>query len=124
MKRLFFILVAVIMTVGLFSSCEKNNGDALAVIGHSYMLYESQSNWETIYFSSSGAVQISGCYNGESKMIIHMTYKIRGCNVEIYADYTEYWVEGYRGQLLGAMVYHPEGDYLVYSTGEIYNRTN
>lgn len=121
MKKLFLLLAAVLM---IFTSCESNQGEARAIIGHSYLCYQDDSNWETIYFSSSGDVQISGKYNGESKVITHMTYTIRGCNVEIIADYTEYWLPSYRGQILGAMTYYPEGDYLVNSTGDIYTRTN
>lgn len=112
------------MTVGLFTSCEKNEGEALAIIGHSYMYYEDQSNWETIYFSLSGTVQISACNNGKSQTLSHMTSKIRGCNVEIYADYTDYWKTEAKGQLIGALVYYPEGDYLISHLGDVYHKVN
>lgn len=120
MKKLFLLFLAVVMMLG-FSSCE-NQGEARAIVGHSYQMYNSASDWETLYFSPSGTVQLTFCNQGTTSSYTHLTYKIQNCNVEVYYDYSDFWKDTARGQLLGAFSYLPDQDCLIGSNNGVYYR--
>lgn len=121
MKRLFIILAAAMMAV-LFTSCENQNRDAKTIIGHSYKAVYDSKNWETFYFSPSGSATLSAVLRGESKSWVHLTYTIRGDNVEVRHDFNDYWLDEYKGELLSAFTYLPETDCLLSTTGARYYR--
>lgn len=122
MKRLLILLAIAIAAIGL-TSCE-NQGEARAIIGHSYY-FHNETDDELVYFSASGSAQITFSQNNSAPQTInHLNYKIRGCNVEIYMDHSDYWNERAKGELLGAFTYYPEGDYLISSLGSLYVRVN
>jgi uncharacterized lipoprotein NlpE involved in copper resistance len=106
-----------------FVGCESKD-EARAIIGHSYQSYSDSSNWETVYFSSAGTVQLTFCNEGTTSSYTHITYKIKKCNVEMYYDYNSFWKESARGQLLGAFTYMPEQDCLIGSNNGVYVRIN
>ena len=123
MKKLLNFLFSIIVALVVFTSCE-NQGEARAIIGHSYQLYIDVSNWETIYFSPSGTAQLTSCIQGTTSTYTHLTYKVQKCNIEVYYDYSSYWNESARGELLGAFTYMPEQDYLIGSNNGVYNKIN
>lgn len=123
MKKLLFILAIVLMAIGTFTSCENQN-EARAIIGHSYCLYVDDANWETLYFSPTGSAKLDYCNKGTTSSYTHLTYKIQKCNVEVYYDYSTFWKETARGELLGAFTYMPEQDYLIGSNNGIYYKIN
>lgn len=118
MKKLFSFLLIGIFAV-MFIGCE-NQGEARAIIGHSYETHNSVET-DVIYFGTSGDAQVTIWKEGaDMQMLSHMTYKIKGCNVEVFFDNSEYWKEAYRGELFIAFTYYPEGDYLIDQVGAIY----
>ena len=118
-KKLFLILAACVAIV--FTSCE-NQGAARAIIGNSYKCAVDADNLETFYFSPSGSAQLFGRNAGSQFSYTHLTYKINNYNVEVYFDYSDFWVETSRGELLAAFTYMPEQDYLKSQTGNVYYR--
>lgn len=123
MKKLLYSLFSIIVALNVLTSCE-NQGEARAIIGHSYQLYNDASNWETFYFSPSGTAQLTSCNQGTTSTYTHLTYKVQKCNVEVFYDYSSFWKESARGELLGAFTYMPEQDCLIGSNNGVYNRIN
>lgn len=119
MKKLF-ILFAAVMTFA-FTGC-KNQGEARAIIGHSYETH-NDTEVDVIYFATSGDAQVTIWNEGsDPQMLSHLDYKIDGCNVEVFFDYSEFWKEAYRGEVYMAFTYYPEGDYLIDQVGATYVR--
>lgn len=118
MKRILSTLLIGLFAM-MFIGCESKD-EARAIIGHSYQMYNSASDWETLYFSPSGTAQITFCSQGTTSSVSHFTYKIQRCNVEIYYDYSDYWKSTARGQLLGAFTYMPDQDCLIGSNNGVY----
>ena len=107
---LFFLLIFTL------TGCESANKSARAIIGHTYGIIESSTSYMTIYFSKSGNANIN-FVNGSEKLITsHFTYEIAGDDVEIYYDYSDYWIESAKGELFLHLTYYPEQDELRYLT--------
>lgn len=123
MKRLFFILAAMALTIGLFTGCEKKHNEADAIIGHSYKC-TAGDEWELFYFSSSGTSQLVSHTNGTTSTFNNFFYVIDGCNVEVHYDYSSYWKAEVKGQLLAAFTYYPDSDCLLSSFGDLFLRVN
>ena len=47
-------------------------------------------------------------------MTSHFTYDIQGDDVEIYYDYSNYWIETAKGELFMHLTYDPIDDVLYY----------
>lgn len=119
MKKTFSVL-AILMTIFVFTGCQSNNS-ASAVIGHTYGIIESSSSYMTIYFSKSGNANVTYESDGESLITSHFTYDISGDDVEIYYDYSDFWIETAKGELFMHLTYYPEEDVLRY-LGDVLSR--
>lgn len=109
---LLVLLVGVIM-----GACSPAN----SIKGHSYATGTSSSGMK-IYFSPSGAAQITYYVDGETKTFSHLTYTINGNNVEIYFDYSDNWKLEAQGTLVSHYIYDPKEDVLIMDDGTMLHR--
>ena len=116
MKKILPVLF--FLSILTLTGCE--SWGARSIIGHTYGIIES-SNSFTIYFSKSGSANITYLDGDESFIISHLTYDIKGDDVEIYHDYSDYWIETAKGELFMHLIYFPELDELYY-IGDVLKR--
>lgn len=109
---LLVLLVGVIM-----GACSPAN----SIKGHSYFAGTSD-NGKKIYFSPSGAAQITYYDQGSTTTFLHLNYTIKGEIVEIYFDYSDYWKLEAQGTLAEHYVYDKETDILVSDDGLVLHR--
>ena len=110
MKKILVVILVSVLAFS-FTSCEGENG-ARSIIGHTYGIVDSSTSFFTIYFSRSGSASIN-YVNGSDKLITsHFTYDINGDDVEIYYDYSDYWIETAKGELFIHLTYNPIDDTL------------
>ena len=120
----FLILATAIVVAGCSGSTDEptNTKSATAIKGHTYKT-TSGSNYISFYFASDFTCTMTANMNGEYSSNAHMTYKIDGNNVDVYADHSAIWKAEYRGSLLYHMVYRPSDDTLDFE-GAIFKRVN
>lgn len=109
-----FLPVLFLLSVIALTGCQSKS--ARAIIGHTYGIIESSTSYLTIYFSKSGNANVNFMSDGESLITSHFTYEIAGDDVEIYYDYSDYWIETAKGELWMHLTYYPEEDELHYLT--------
>lgn len=109
---LLVLLVGVIM-----GACSPAN----SIKGHTYFAGTSD-NGKKIYFSPSGAAQITYYDQGSTTTFLHLNYTIKGEIVEIYFDYSDYWKLEAQGTLAEHYVYDKETDILVSDEGMVLHR--
>lgn len=114
MKKILPVLF--FLSIFTLTGCESANKSARAIIGHTYGIIESSTSYMTIYFSRSGNASINFVSGAESLITSHYTYEITGDDVEIYYDYSDYWIETAKGELFMHLIYYPEEDELHYLT--------
>ena len=112
MKKILEVIFITLLTIS-FTSCEGQKS-AKAIIGHTYGYIESSTSYITIYFSRSGKATVNLNNGGQSYQTSHLEYDIKGDDVEIYYDYSDYWVETARGELYLHLTYDPVDDVLCY----------
>ena len=108
LTAIFITLIAVTLT-----GCEGNKS-ARSIIGHTYGIVESSTSYLTIYFSRSGNATVNYRNNNESFKTSHFIYEIQGDDVEIYYDYSNFWIETAKGELYLHLTYDPIDDVLTY----------
>ena len=114
MKKILPVLF--FLSIFTLTGCEGVSKNARAIIGHTYGIIESSTAYMTIYFSKSGNANIN-FVNGSEKLITsHFTYEIIGDDVEIFYDYSDYWIESAKGELFMHLTYYQEEDELHYLT--------
>ena len=99
MKNIITAIFITLLTI-TFTSCE-NQKTAKSIIGHTFGVIESSTSYMTIYFSKSGNATVDFRSKDQSFMTSHFTYDIQGDDVEIYYDYSNYWIETAKGRSLG-----------------------
>ncbi|MBO7255653.1 MAG: hypothetical protein J6U79_04680 [Paludibacteraceae bacterium] len=112
MKKIFSVIFITLL-IFTFTSCEKEK-TAKSVVGHTFGIIESSTSYFTIYFSKSGYATIKSVEEEQSMMTSHFTYEITDNDVEVYYDYSNYWIETARGELALHFTYDPIDDVLVY----------
>lgn len=117
MKKILSVLFVLSMLT--LTGCESKS--ARAIIGHTYGVIESSTSYMTIYFSKAGNANVNFMSDGESLITSHFTYEIAGDDVEIYYDYSDYWIETAKGELWMHLTYYPEEDELHY-LGDVMSR--
>jgi hypothetical protein len=114
MKKILSVLF--FLSIFTLTGCEGVSKNARAIIGHTYGIIESSTSYFTIYFSKSGDASVS-LVSGNNRLITsHFTYEIKGDDVEIYYDYSNYWIDSAKGELFVHLTYYPELDELHYLT--------
>lgn len=116
MKK-FIPLLFAIVTVFTFTGCQKNS--AKEIIGHTYGVTSSTESY-MFYFSPSGVVTYTYLNGVEVINNSHFTYEIMGDNVEVYFDYSSFWLPEAQGTLFVHLTYYPEEDVLRYLTDVLY----
>lgn len=119
MKKVLPVLF--FLSIFTLTGCESANKSARAIIGHTYGIIESSTSYMTIYFSKSGNANVNFISGGESLITSHFTYEIAGDDVEIYYDYSDYWIETAKGELWMHLTYYPGEDELHY-LGDVMSR--
>lgn len=119
MKKILSVLF--ILSIFTLTGCESANKSARAIIGHTYGIIESSTSYMTIYFSKSGNANVNFKSGGEGFITSHFTYEISGDDVEIYYDYSDYWIETAKGELWMHLTYYPEQDEL-HCLGDVLSR--
>ena len=112
MKKIITAIFITLLTI-TFTSCE-NQKTAKSIIGHTFGVIESSTSYMTIYFSKSGNATVDFRSKNQSLMTSHFTYDIQGDDVEIYYDYSNYWIETAKGELFMHLTYDPIDDVLYY----------
>ena len=119
MKKLLPVLF--FLSIFTLTGCESGNKSARAIIGHTYGIVESSTSYMTIYFSKSGNANVNFQSSGEGFITSHFIYEISGDDVEIYYDYSDYWIETAKGELWMHLTYYPEVDEL-HCLGDVMSR--
>ena len=112
MKKIITAIFITLLTI-TFTSCEGQK-NARSIIGHTFGLIESSTSYLTIYFSKSGNANVDFKSGDQSLITSHFTYDIKGDDVEIYYDYSDYWIETAKGELFIHLTYDPVDDVLYY----------
>lgn len=112
MKKILSVLFVLSMLT--LTGCESKS--ARAIIGHTYGVIESPTSLFTVYFSKSGYASINFVSDNEKIITSHFTYEIEGDDVEIYYDYSDYWIDSAQGELYLHLTYYPEHDELRFLT--------
>lgn len=112
LSALLFVFMAA-----LFVACSPAN----SIKGHTYFTGTSD-NGKKIYFSPSGAAQITYYDKGSTTTFLHLNYTIKSDIVEIYFDYSDYWKLEAQGTLAEHYVYDKETDILVSDEGIVLHR--
>lgn len=112
MKKILEVIFITLLTICL-TSCEGQKS-AKSIIGHTYGLIKSSTSYVTIYFSRSGNATVNLKNDSQSYQTSHFEYDIKGDDVEIYYDYSDYWIETARGELYLHLTYDPIDDVLLY----------
>lgn len=107
----------LMFTAVMFVAC----GSANSVKGHTYATGTSSSGLK-VYFSPSGAAQVTYYVDGETKTFSHLTYTIKGDNVEIYFDYSDYWKLEAQGTIASHFIYDSKEDVLIMEDGTMLHR--
>lgn len=115
LTAIFITLIAVTLT-----GCEGNKS-ARSIIGHTYGIVESSTSYLTIYFIRSGNASINYINGNDKLMTSHFTYDIKGDDVDIYYDYSNYWIDTAKGELFIHLTYDPIDDAL-YCMGDRLSR--
>ena len=117
MKKILIPLLLLAMFA--FTGCKSES--ARSIVGHTYGVIESANSMFTIYFSPSETASIN-FINGDEKLITsHFTYDINDDDVEVYYDYSDYWIETAKGELFIHLTYDPIDDTLNF-LGDILHR--
>ena len=112
MKKILELIFITLLTIS-FTGCEGRKS-AKAIIGHTYGIIESSTSYMTIYFSRSGNATVNFQNNNQGYQTSHFEYDIKGDDVEIYYDHSDYWIETARGELFLHLTYDPVDDALYY----------
>ena len=112
MKKILELIFITLLAIS-FTGCEGRKS-ARSIIGHTFGYIESPTMYMTIYFSRSGNATVEVKNGAQSFQTSHFEYDIKGDDVEIYYDYSNYWIETARGELYIHLTYDPVDDVLVY----------
>ncbi len=112
MKKILEVIFITLLIICL-TGCEGQKS-AKSIIGHTYGLIESSTSYVTIYFSRSGNATVNFKNDSQSYQTSHFEYDIQDDDVEIYYDYSDYWIETARGELYLHLTYDPVDDVLLY----------
>ena len=110
-------VILFVFTAALFVACSPAN----SIKGHSYFAGTSNDG-KKIYFSPSGAAEITFYDQGSTTTFKHLNYIIKGETVEIYHDYSDYWKLEAQGTLAEHYVYDKKTDILVSDEGLVLHR--
>ena len=111
MKKILEVIFITLSIIS-FTSCDGQKS-AKSIIGHTYGIIESSTSYMTIYFSRSGNATVNFQNNNQGYQTSHFEYDIKGDDVEIYYDYSDYWIETAKGELFLHLTYDPVDDVLV-----------
>lgn len=120
-KILIFILAAASF---LLTGCNKTSTEATthAIAGHSFRLSIDDTHWEIISFAVNGTASCT-THQGETENTIeHLTYTVRGVDIEICRDYSDVWPETMKGSFFNMLFFLPEYDCIKSPNGYIYYR--
>lgn len=112
MKKILTAIIIIVLTI-TFTSCEGQKS-ARSIIGHTFGYVESSTTYLTIYFSRSGYANVTAVDGTQNFQTSHFTYDIKGDDVEIYYDYSDYWLDTAKGELYIHLTYDPIDDVLCY----------